>query len=61
VSALHIVGPSRSGKSTLARALCEQYGLDHISASAWARQWCGVSEDDPHFRVSPQLRERTSI
>jgi len=45
---LFILGPSQSGKTTLAKQLAEIYGFEHLSASRWVKQsWQKSPEDFP--------------
>lgn len=46
---LLILGPSQSGKTTLAKQIAQTYGFAHISASEWIKQrWPTSPEDFPH-------------
>ena len=46
---LLILGPSQSGKTTLAKQIAQTYGFAHISASEWIKQsWPPSPEDFPH-------------
>lgn len=41
-----VIGPSRSGKSTLARRVSEKHGMQLVSAGEWVRRWYLADGDD---------------
>jgi hypothetical protein len=51
-----VIGSSRSGKTTYAKALAQKYGLQHISAGRWAReQYLGGYENTQHMTDDPDV------